>query len=90
MRSQCVGIKGSFLPKTQRCALRIAVVRRDGEPAFVDEYVTASFGLITHRHSIFRFGRQRCAPIADGSFVIVRTGERLRRVPAPGMTAFMT
>jgi hypothetical protein len=81
-------IKGSCLHKAQRCAVRIAVVRRDGERDFVDELVTTSFGLTTQRYSIYRFGRDRCALGVDGSFVIVRTGERLRRVAAAGMAAF--
>lgn len=88
MGAQCVGIKGNCVPNTQRCARRIAVVRRDGERDFVDEFITTSFGQITHRYSIFRFGRERCALGVDGSFLIVRTGERLRRVVAAGMTAF--
>ena len=75
--------------KAQRCALRIAVVRRDGEHDYVDEFITTSFGLTTQRYSIYRFGRDRCALGVDGSFVNVRTGERLRRVTATvGMTAF--
>ena len=75
--------------KAQRCAQRISVVRRDGERDFVDEFITASFGQSTHRHSIYRFGRDRCALGADGSFVNVRTGERLRRVVMSGLTAFI-
>jgi hypothetical protein len=82
------GHQESFLSKAQRCASRIAVVRRDGECDFVDEYVTTSFGQTTQRYSIYRFGRQRCTVSADGSFVIARTGEKLRRVPEAGMTAF--
>ena len=73
----------------RRCALRIAVVRRDGERDFVDEYVTTSFGMTTQRYSVYRLGRQRCTAVADGSFVIARTGEKLRRVPTGRMTAFM-
>jgi hypothetical protein len=68
--------------------MRIAIVRRDGERDFVDEFITTSFGQTTQRHSIYRFGRDRCAVGADGSFVIVRTGERLRRVVASGIPAF--
>jgi hypothetical protein len=74
--------------KAQRCALRIAVVRRDGERDFVDEFITTSFGLNTQRYSIYRFGRQRCTVGADGTFVIVRTGEKLRRVATTDVTAF--
>ena len=77
------------MSKAQRCATRIAVVRRDGERDFVDEFITTSFGLTTQRYSIYRFGRDRCAIGSDGSFVIVRTGERLRRVATAGVTAFM-
>ena len=74
--------------KAQHCAVRIAVVRRDGERDFVDELITTSFGMSTQRHSIYRFGRHRCTVAADGSFIIARTGEKLRRVPPAGMTAF--
>ncbi|HEU5296620.1 MAG TPA: hypothetical protein VFU71_17700 [Burkholderiaceae bacterium] len=77
------------MPTARRCAVRIAVVRRDGERDFVDEFITTSFGqTTTHRYSIYRFGRERCALGADGSFLIVRTGERLRRVIASGVSAF--
>jgi len=86
--AQWAGIKGIRVPKAQRCALRIAVVRRDGERDFVDEFITTSFGQTTQRYSIYRFGRDRCALGSDGSFVIVRTGERLRRVGASGIAAF--
>jgi hypothetical protein len=67
---------------------RIAVVRRDGERDFVDEFVTRSFGLTTQSHSIYRFGRDRCSVKANGSFVIVRTGERLCPVAMPCVSAF--
>ena len=76
------------MPAAQRCAKRIAVVRRDGENDFVDEFVTTSFGMTTQTYSIYRFGRDRCTVTADGSFVIVRTGERLRRVLSPRLSAF--
>ena len=76
------------MPKAQRCALRIAVVRRDGDRGYVDEFVTTSFGQTTQRYSIYRFGRDRCAVGTDGSFVIVRTGERLRRAAMAAVTVF--
>jgi hypothetical protein len=68
--------------------MRIAVVRRDGERDYVDEFITTTFGRTTLRHSVYRCGRDRCAPGVDGSFVIVRTGERLRRLATSGITAF--
>ena len=67
MGGQCAGIKGSRVPKARRCAQRIAIVRRDGERGFVDEFITASFGQSTHRYSIYRVGRDRCALGVDES-----------------------
>jgi hypothetical protein len=78
------------VPEARQCATRIAVVRRDGERAFVDEFVTTSFGMTKQRHSVYRLGRERCAVERDGSFVIVRTGERLRRVATAVLSAFHT
>lgn len=76
------------MSQARQCAARIAVIRRDGERGFVDQFVTTSFGAARHSYSIYRFGRDRCSVRADGSFLIVRTGERLRRTDAPARSAF--
>jgi len=82
-------IHGSFaLPEARKCAKRIAVIRPDGEHAFVDEFIVTAFGAATHARLIFRFGRDRCTQKRDGSFLIVRTGERLRRAAPSGGSAF--
>lgn len=65
-------------PASMRCVSRVAVVGHEGRRSYVEALVP-----LTERPTappIYRLDGESCVPEADGSFIVVSTGERLRRV----------
>ena len=65
-------------PADMHCVSRVAVMGHEGKRIYVEAFVAQN-----DRHStrpIYKLNGEYCLSDVDGSFIIVRTGERLRRV----------
>ena len=65
-------------PADLHCVSRVAVMGAEGKRIYVEAYVAQSDRDGTR--PIYKLGGEFCLADADGSFIVVRTGERLRRV----------
>ena len=64
-------------PAELQCVSRVAVVGREGRRSYVEEFVLPDQ---RRRAPIYKLDGEFCVVDADGSFIVVRTGERWRRV----------
>ena len=69
---------GVLNPVELQCVSRVAVVGREGRRSYVEEFVVPK--LPRTAPPIYRLDGEPCLVDADGSFIVERTGERLRRV----------
>ena len=65
-------------PTDLHCVSRVAVMGHEGERVYVEALVPQNDRDGTR--PIYKLSGEYCLADADGSFVVVRTGERLRRV----------
>lgn len=65
-------------PDELHCVSRVAVVSREGKRSYVEEFVASQDQ--PKAQTIYMADGAYCVIDVDGSFVVVRTGERLRRV----------
>jgi len=65
-------------PAELQCVSRVAVVGREGRRSYVEEFVVPK--LPSTAPPIYRLDGESCVADVDGSFIVERTGERLRRV----------
>ena len=65
-------------PADLHCVSRIAVKGLEGTRTYVEAFVEQNDRDGTR--PIYKMADEYCLADADGSFVVVRTGERLRRV----------
>lgn len=65
-------------PPDMQCVSRVAVMGHEGKRIYVEAFVAQS----DHEGArpIYKLAGDYCLADADGSFIVVRTGERLRRV----------
>jgi hypothetical protein len=57
---------------------RVAVVGREGRHSYVEEFVVPT--LPSTAPPVYKLDGEPCVADVDGSFIVERTGERLRRV----------
>lgn len=60
-----------------QCVSRVAVVGREGQRSYVEEFVVRDE---QRNPPIYKLDGDFCVVDVDGSFIVVRTGERLRRI----------
>ena len=65
-------------PPEMRCVSRVAVMGHEGKRIYVEAF--AAQGDHDGTRPIYKLADEYCLADADGSFIVVRTGERLRRV----------
>ena len=65
-------------PADMHCVSRVAVMGLEGKRVYVEAFVGQNDRDSTR--PIYKLGGEYCLADADGSFIVVRTGERLRRV----------